>query len=144
MVCISMYVCLYLASVQITINCSLSLVNICFKFCHTNAPLPMIVNRIYTSLQYLLTIHYCRHPDKNKQPEAKEKFIKINRAYEVCSTSSLLYYCMQCVPNPYILTSMFFFHLWWICLFLYDNYIGSLWWRQTTHLWHNRGSWGYP
>ena len=27
--------------------------------------------------------HTLRHPDKNNQPEAKEKFIEINRAYEV-------------------------------------------------------------
>lgn len=35
----------------------------------------------------LVFSHYCRHPDKNKVPEAKEKFIQINRAYEVCPSS---------------------------------------------------------
>jgi hypothetical protein len=25
----------------------------------------------------------CRHPDKNKDPSANEKFMKINEAYEV-------------------------------------------------------------
>jgi hypothetical protein len=28
---------------------------------------------------------FVRHPDKNNLPEAKEKFIEINRAYEVCT-----------------------------------------------------------
>lgn len=29
-----------------------------------------------------------RHPDKNSDPEAQEKFIKINEAHEVCYKES--------------------------------------------------------
>jgi len=32
----------------------------------------------------------CRHPDKNKDPEAGDNFVKINEAYEVNTTSKLL------------------------------------------------------
>ncbi len=28
----------------------------------------------------------CRHPDKNKDPEAKDKFLLVNKAYEVNSS----------------------------------------------------------
>jgi len=31
----------------------------------------------------------CRHPDKNKDPSANEKFMKINEAYEVCCFASV-------------------------------------------------------
>ena len=41
----------------------------------------------YASLHDPLMLSYFilfRHPDKNSDPEAQEKFIKINEAHEVC------------------------------------------------------------
>lgn len=52
-------------------------------------------NPIYTlsySITMIIILLSCfRHPDKNKDPEAEEKFVEIKQAYEVSSLIFLNY-----------------------------------------------------
>jgi len=43
----------------------------------------------------LLHSFLCRHPDKNKDENAEEKFVEINRAYEVIKTMKLIEELLQ-------------------------------------------------
>lgn len=43
---------------------------------------------------YVPLSNLVRHPDKNKSPEAHEKMLEINKAYEVHVEHSKLHTCM--------------------------------------------------
>ncbi len=42
---------------------------------------PIFRPMLYCSL--IVSQHICRHPDKNRSPDARERFTDINEAYEV-------------------------------------------------------------
>lgn len=47
-------------------------------------------------LFYKGTSYFSRHPDKNKDPEAENNFIDVNKAYDVCQKYVFVFYF---IPN---------------------------------------------
>lgn len=49
----------------------------------------MLIDRVQNTTSVLTSALLCfRHPDKNKNPGAEDKFIQISKAYEVCGQAS--------------------------------------------------------